>query len=410
MAKVIMNKELKQAKLFEPDPLQKLIRDEIRRVIEKTLGAELEEALQASSYERTEGRLGYRNGIKSRELGTSCGKVEIDAPRGLLFKKDGSGSTQTQEFQSQIIRRYERRAKQVDDAILGIYLSGCNTRRIKNALKPMLKGVPLSKSSISRLIASLRQGFEEWMSKSLADKKIVYVYADGFHVKVRSAGRVCKMPVLAVVAVLETGEKELLSLVMRGSESADAWKGVLQDLVDRDLRRPALVIADGGDGLLSAIATVWLGVKIQRCTFHKQRNLLEHAPKHAHEEVLEDYHRIVYAKTLEAARSAREYFLRKWTKRCAGVAKSLQEAGDDLLTFFQYPEAQWKSLRTTNVIERMNEEFRRRVKTQSSLPSEDAVQFVLFGLFASGQLSMRKIDGWEELREITARRKMEAAT
>lgn len=394
MANVITNKALHQPELFERDPLQKVIHDEIRRVIEKVLGEELEEALRASSYERSDERAGYRNGSKPRQLGTSCGVVEIDAPRGRLFKKDES----TEEFQSQIVRKYERRAKQVDDAILAIYLSGCNTRRIKNALKPLLKDVPLSKSSVSRLIATLRQGFEEWMSKSLAEKKIVYVYADGFRVKVRSAGRVCSMPVLAVVAVLDTGDKELLSLAMRGSESADAWKGVLQDLVDRGARRPEVVISDGGDGLLKAIGEVWPGVDIQRCTFHKQQNLLQHAPKHAQEEVKEDYHRIVYAKTLAAALSAREYFLRKWTKRCPSVATSLQEAGLDLLTFFKFPEAQWKSLRTTNVIERMNEEFRRRVKTQASHPSEDAALFVLFGLFASGQLSMRKIDGWEEMR------------
>ena len=247
------------------------------------------------------------------------------------------------------------------------------------------------------------------MSKSLAEKKIVLLYADGFRVKVRSAGRVCSMPVLAVVGVLQTGEKELLSLAMRGSESTQAWKGVLEDLTGRGLRRPELVIADGGDGLLKAIEEVWPGMQVQRCTVHKLRNLFEYAPKHAHEEVKEDYHRIVYAKDLQAARSAREYFLRKWEKRCPGVAKSLQEAGEDLLTFFKFPEAQWKSLRSTNVIERMNEEFRRRVKTQASLPSEDAVLILLHGLLASGQLRLRRIDGWEELGSTIVRPKVEAA-
>lgn len=405
MAKVITNQALQQAELFEPDPLQKLIHEQVRKVIEKVLTEELETALHASSYERSEERVGYRNGTKARDLGTSCGMIDIRAPRGLLFKKDGS----TQEFQSQIVRKYERRAKQVDDAILAIYLSGCNTRRIKNALKPLLKGVPLSKSSISRLIATLRQGFEEWMSKSLADKKIMYMYADGFRVKVRSAGRVCSMTVLAVVAVMDTGEKELLSLAIRGSESTQAWKDVLQDLLKREMCRPTLAITDGGDGLLSAVAQVWPGIDIQRCTFHKSQNLMQHAPKHAHAEVTEDYNRIVYAKTLEGAESARDYFMRKWTKRCPAVAKSLQEAGDDLLTFFKYPKAQWKSLRTTNVIERMNGEFRRRVKTQASHPTEDAALFVLFGLFASGQLTMRKIDGWEDMRRITVPAKVEVA-
>ena len=155
-------------------------------------------------------------------------------------------------------------------------------------------------------------------------------------------------------------------------------------------------IIDGHPGLRRAAGLVWPGAAVQRCV-HKLRNLERKAPKHALAEVREDFHRIVYAGSEEAAHAAYAALERKWAKRCPGVVRSLQEGGDELLTFFRFPKAQWKTLRTTNVIERLHEEFRRRVKTQGALPSEDAAVVLLFSLVASGQIRLRKIDGWRRL-------------
>lgn len=165
----------------------------------------------------------------------------------------------------------------------------------------------------------------------------------------------------------------LLGLWSKGSESTESWKDVLEDLVRRGLRRPLLAILDGCGGLRAAVELVWTGLEVQRCLVHKLRNLLRHAPKHAHDEVRDDFHKIMDAKTEKEGREAYEAFLAKWKRQCASVAKSLEEAGEELLTFLRYPKSQWKSLRTTNVIERLNEEFRRWVKTQSSLPNESAI-------------------------------------
>ena len=121
------------------------------------------------------------------------------------------------------------------------------------------------------------------------------------------------------------------------------------------------------------------------------------APKHAHDAVREDYHRIVYAETLAAAQTAREAFLLNWKKPCPGVAASLEEAGEELLTFYQFPESQWLSLRTTNAIERMQQEFRRRVKTQAALPNEGAVLRVFSGLWVSSQIQLRRIKGYRDI-------------
>ena len=124
------------------------------------------------------------------------------------------------------------------------------------------------------------------------------------------------------------------------------------------------------------------------------------APKHALAEIRDDFHRIVYAASGDAARTAFTAFERTRAKRCPGVVTSLREGGAELLTFFRFPKAQWKTLRTTNTIERLHEEFRRRVKTQGSLPSEDAALVLLFSLVASGQIRLRRIDGWQKIAAV----------
>ena len=145
---------------------------------------------------------------------------------------------------------------------------------------------------------------------------------------------------------------------------------LLEDLAARHLGRPRLVISDGNAGLRSALERIWPGVAHQRCTVHKLRNLLAKAPEHAQEAVHEDYNRAVYAPDRAAAEKARDSFLTKWRKPCPSVTGSLEEAGEELLTFYGFPASQHKSLRTTNAIERLQEEFRRRIKTQASLPAE----------------------------------------
>jgi putative transposase len=145
----------------------------------------------------------------------------------------------------------------------------------------------------------------------------------------------------------------------------------------------------------------WPGIKVQRCTVHKLRNLERHVPRHALEEVKSDYHRIIHAESWEQAKKAYREFVVKWKKPVPKVVVSLEEAGEELLTFYGFPNSQWKSLRTTNAIERLNGEFRRRVKTQGSLPSAQAAELLLFGLIISGQIHMRRIDGWQELKQVS---------
>ena len=373
--------------------LEAAIRERVREIIEMVLEEEVESTLGASRHQRVAERSGYRHGRKSRRLTLRTGTVRVGVPRARLVDAEGS----EREWQSQLVPRYRRSSVEVEQSVLGVYLSGSNTRRIRRALEPLLDGAALSKSTVSRLVLRLEESYRNWQRRDLAEEKIVYLYLDAIYPKVRSGGKVVSLPVLVALGVRENGEKELLSLLTAGAESADGWQMLLEDLVARHMCRPRLVISDGNTGLAAALDRLWPGLPHQRCTVHKLRNLMAKAPKHAHEAVREDYHRMVYAASLDVAQKAREAFLGKWKKLCPGVAASLEEAGENLLMFYRFPESQWRSLRTTNAIERMQLEFRRRVKTQAALPNEGAVLRVFFGLWISGQMKLHRISGYRDI-------------
>jgi putative transposase len=382
--------------------LGELIHQHVRIAIEMAVHEELRAALGTIPYERSDGRRGYRNGTKTRALTGPTGPVVLTVPRATLF----AGA---KEWTSRIVPRYQRRMPEVNQTVVATYLAGGNTRRIRGALQPLLKAAPLSKSAVSRVIATLKDGLEAWRKRSLAELDVVYVYLDAFALRVRSAGKVVGAPVLGAVAVLSDGRKHLLALELCGGESFAAWKGCLDDLVARGLRAPMLAVIDGNPGLRRAVGEIWPRTAVQRCCVHKLRNLERKAPKHVLTEIRDDFHRIVYAANAEAARAAYTAFERAWTKRCPGVVASLGEGGDELLAFFAFPKAQWKTLRTTNTIERLHEEFRRRVKTQGSLPNEDAAVVLLFSLVVSGQIKLRRIDGWRKIATVLSQHTPRAA-
>jgi putative transposase len=375
-----------------PGGLGALIHQAVRRVIEVAVEEELTAALGAVRYARDIGRGGYRNGRRPRTLTGPTGPLDLTLPRAMLFTP-----TATREWTSALVPRYQRRLREVNEAVVATYLAGANTRRLRGAFRPLLRAAPLSKSAVSRIVGTLKTELETWRTRSLAELDVFGLYLDAIALRVRSAGRVVSLPVLAVVAIRTDGQKQLVALECCGGESFEAWKGVVDDLVARGLATPVVCVIDGHPGLRKAVGLVWPDARVQRCAVHKLRNLERKAPKHALAEVKADFHRIVYADSAAAARAAFTAFERKWTSRCPGVVRSLQEGGEELLTFFQFPRSQWKTLRTTNVIERLHEEFRRRVKTQGSLPTEDAVLILLFGLVVSGQIRLRRLDGWRQI-------------
>jgi putative transposase len=236
----------------------------------------------------------------------------------------------------------------------------------------------------------------------------VRLILDGTVIRTRLDRKATNISVLAAIGVRRDGQKVLLSIRNMGGESTSAWRQFLDDLDARGLKRPDFVIVapqarfqrDGAPGLEAALVGLWgENLPIRRCTVHKHRNLLAHAPKHLHDERTEDDRDMICAATAAEVETRRKAFLRKWRLKCRAVADSLEEAGERLSTFTRLDPSQWKSARTTNAIERLNEEFRRRIKTQTVLPCAETVPMLLWALLASGQIQMRKVDGWETLSQ-----------
>lgn len=374
--------------------LEDLLRERIRATIEAIIEEELEAALGAAKSQRVGSeRAGYRHGKRARGLTTSLGATTITLPRARIEDVRG----QSREWHSRMIPRYQRRTERIDEAILGVYLSGTNTRRLRGALAPLLRGAPLSKDAVSRLVGRLREDFEAWAQRDLGELKIRYLFLDGWYPRVRIGKKRVRVPVLVTLGVCANGQRVVLDLRLAGGESEQAWLDAVRALAARHLGTPVLAVIDGNPGLAAALKMQWPQLAIQRCTNHKLWNLLAKAPAHLREELAEDYRRMIYAPSREDVEQARIAFLRKWKLRCKAVSASLEEAGDELFTFTAFPASQWKALRTTNALERINEEFRRRTKTQASLPSEEAVLFLLFGLLRSGQVRLRRLVGWQDL-------------
>jgi putative transposase len=374
--------------------LEVLMRERIRGTIEALVDEELAAALGASRSARVGTiRTGYRHGKRARTLTTSLGATMIAMPRARIEADDG----RDHEWQSRIIPRYQRRTERVDEAILGVYLSGTNTRRLRGALAPLLRGAPLSKDAVSRLVGRLREDFAAWAQRDLGELKVRYLFLDGWYPRVRIGKRRVRVPVLVTLGVCADGQRVVLDLRLAGGESAQAWLDAVRALGTRNLGNPVLAVIDGNPGLATALKVHWPTLALQRCTNHKLWNLLAKVPAYLREELAEDYRRMIYAPSREAIEQARVGFLRKWKLRCQAASASFEEAGDELFTFTAFPVSQWKALRTTNALERINEEFRRRTKTQASLPNEEAVLFLLFGLLRSGQVRLRRLVGWQDL-------------
>jgi len=363
-------------------------------MIEAVFEEELDSFLGRLRYRRGSGAVkGYRHGHRDRRITGTFGTETVRVPRA----RSGDGEGKIGEWRSRALPRYRRLTKTAETTVASIYLSGTNTRRVKRALFALFRGA-VGKDVVSRAWRRVKADWEAWSARDLAGEDIVRLILDGTVIKTRIDGKATNISVLAAVGVRRDGQKVLLSIGNMGGESAAAWGQFLRDLDARGLKRPEFVIVDGAPGLDAALVALWGdGLPVQRCTVHKHRNLLAHAPKRLHDELGDDYRDMIYAETALEVERRRKAFLRKWRLKCRSVADSLEEAGDRLFTFTRLDPSQWKSARTTNAIERLNGEFRRRIKTQTVLPCAETVPMLLWALLASGQIRMRKVDGWQTL-------------
>ena len=378
------------------DPIEDRLRANIRGTIEAVFNEELNGFLGRFRYGREAGAVtGYRHGSRGRQITGTFGTETISVPRARIQDEAGKVS----EWRSKALPRYQRLTRTAEALIAAVYLAGTNTRRVKRALFALFKGA-VSKDVVSRAWRKAKADWDAWNTRSLADEDIIRLILDGTVIKTRIDKKATNISVLAAIGVRRDGQKVLLSIMNMGGESTAAWRKFLDHLDARGLKRPEFVIVDGAPRLEAALVALWGDdLPIQRCTVHKHRNLLAHAPKHMHEELGNDYRDMIYAEMAADVEKRRKAFLRKWRLKCRAVADSLEEAGDRLFTFTRLDPSQWKSARTTNAIERLNEEFRRRIKTQTVLPCAETVPMLLWALLASGQIQLRKVDGRETLTQ-----------
>src|SRR6202790_3125036 len=301
------------------DPIEIEVRARARQFIEELIRGELDTALARPRYERSKmagneagARVtGHRHGSRTRSLTDTFGPIEIAVARARLTTPEGG----TAEWKSQALRAYQRRTLAADALIASSYLAGTNTRRVRRALASLFGGT-VGKDTVSRTWRKVMSDWDAWNSRSLAGEPIVRLILDGTVVRVRLDRKATSISLLVVLGVRADGQKVLLAIKSMGGESAEAWRTVLDDLIKRGLKAPDFVIVDGAPGLEKALGLVWPDALVQRCTVHKHRNLLAHAPERLHEEISADYNDMIYASTAKEIEARRKSFIRKWRLKC----------------------------------------------------------------------------------------------
>src|SRR3990172_8238185 len=311
------------------DPIETEVRARAQEFIEELIRGELDAVLARPRYGRSQMAgseekaciVGHRHGSRTRSLTGTFGPIEIAVPRARLNTPDGK----TTEWKSQALRAYQRRTLAADALIAGSYLADVNTRRVRRALGALFGGA-VGQEKVSAVWRKVKSDWDAWNARSLAEEPIVRLILDGTVVRVRLDRKATAISLLVVIGVRADGQKVLLAIKSMGGESTEAWRAVLDDLIKRGLCRPQFLILDGAAGLEKALAAVWDGVPVQRCTVHKHRNLLAHAPERLHDEVSTDYTDMIYAATPEEIEQRRKAFIRKWRLRHRPVADCLDDA------------------------------------------------------------------------------------
>jgi transposase-like protein len=345
----------------------------LKRLLETTLEIEVQDVVGAARDQRWVRRRTYRNGYYTRNLLTSVGYLT-----GLLVPRVRSGRV---EFKT--LARYGQRSPDVDRAILEMFLSGTSTRRVKEVVEPLLGPQAMSASTVSRLTKVLDPEVKRFHARPLPDT-YEYLIFDGVYLRAKSPVRSRKRCVLVAYGLKANGLKELIDfeLVAQG-ESQAAWERFLTMLKHRGLegRNLKLITVDGNKGLWNALDMIWPGVKRQRCWAHKLRNVVGYLPKRFQEACMNEARDIYAAEDKAQAVRAFRNWARVWRKICPRAVACLEQDFEDMLAFFDCPKAYWVRLRTTNMIERVFREVRRRTRPMSCFQNAASMDRIIFAIF-----------------------------
>ena len=372
---------------FEHDvkqDVQARVREGVKAILEEVLEEEMTEHLEAGYRELTPTRRGERNGHYQRNLVTPAGKIErLEVPR------DREG-----EFVTEVFERYKRMTGDVEEAILEMYLSGISVRKIAGVTDALSK-VRIGKDAVSRITSRLEEQQKEWRERSLEEKEYPYLYLDATYLKVRWGARVSSMALLACVGVDEEGFREVLAVQVAGSEKGAAYASLLRGLIDRGLSGVRLVVSDDHEGIKAALFGELPGAEWQRCVVHFERNVLAHVPATSTAEVAEDLKAIFKVRRQKTARALAEEFVELHGKRFP-KAVSVFEAGiEDTLSYLSFPGSHHARIRSTNMLERLFKEVKRRTRIVGVFPNETSATTL------ATEIALRSSEEWALKRYLT---------
>lgn len=363
--------------------LDAIAREGARLMLVSTLDAEVNEFLGRQRYERRELSIGYRNGYgKERRVTLGSGTVSIRAPR----VRDSE-----EPFHSAVLPSYQRQSKAVKELIPELYVHGLSTGDFEPALRGLLgERAALSPSTVVRLKAHWESEYEAWRKRSLRDHRYAYLWCDGVYPKAGLQGD--KTTFLIVLGVNENGEKEPLAIIEGYRESTESWAEVLRDLKGRGLTDPRLFAGDGALGLWSAIDKVYPKADHQRCWVHKMRNVLVHFPKRLQAEVKQLLRQMYNATTREQAETLMTQFAELYGRDYPRAVECLLKDQDTLLTYFNYPQEHWVSLKTTNPIESIFATVKLRTNAARRIKSPRSALYLIFQLILRAQKRWRRLN------------------
>jgi len=359
-------------KEFFEEELGERVRSEVKRLLEEALEAERTDWLGAGRYVRDEaGRRDYRNGYYRRDLGTCLGLL-----RRLRVPQTRRGC------RSQLLRRYQRRQESVNGLVCEAFLRGVSTRQVGEVLEPVL-GESYSAQTVSRIARRLDQAVEAFHQRRLGDE-YVYIFLDGVVLKVRDrSGQVRRRWVLVAYGITAAGRREVIAYQLARGENETSWTAFLQGMFLRGLegRGLRLVVVDGSKGLRAALALVWPQVPLQRCWAHKLRNIADKVPNKEGSCVREAA-AMYQAPSRHTAQRIFQRWARKWRPTRPRAVACVERDLEELLTFYAFPAAHWRKIRTTNIIERAFREVRRRTRPMSSFTNPASCDRIVFGVIS----------------------------
>lgn len=366
-----------------------VVKASIVLVLNSVMEKERDDYLQAGAYERTSNRRDYRNGYYERELLLSLGKITLKVPR-----------TRNGEFATSVFDRYSRCDQAFVLSMLEMVINGVSTRKVKNIVQ-QLCGEIVSKSFVSSLTEKLDPIVNAWANRPLNTTYYPYIFVDAMYIKVREHHRIVSKAVYIATAINKDNYREILGLKVDHDEDYEAWKGFFQYLKSRGLQTPKLVISDAHKGLKKAIPKEFIGTTWQRCTVHFKRNIFQYLPKKGMEDVKIAIKRIFEVVKIEDAWRFKEEFIDQFggNSRLVNAIKTLDEGFDDAIQYLNEPSNYHQHIRSTNSLERLNQEVRRRERvirifpnTQSAFRLLGAVLMDLAEEQAKNKLALKKVE------------------